>query len=166
MQNVLKEVSLQELQGRFPRTAYAIGPAGVSLSVPTEDLLAVLYVLKTDMVFSFDHLAALTAVDYRTHFEMVYPLFSTEKHHWLTVKVQLPHAAPVVDSLTALWPGADFEEREVYDLMGISFRQHPHLQRILLPDGYPGHPLRKDFIAPETYLEGGMLKWKRPNPIS
>lgn len=69
----------------------------------------------------------------------------------LRVKVGLPEKKPVVDSVVSLWPGADFLEREVYDLMGIEFKGHPNLQRIMMPADWEGHPLRKDY--PEIYEE-------------
>ena len=101
-------------------------------------------------------------MDHKTHFEMVYHLFSwSERNDWLTVKVKLDHDAPSVPSVTGVFPGAEFEEREVYDLMGIGFIGHPDLRRILLADDFSGHPLRKDYKAtapphvPRIRREGG-----------
>jgi len=71
----------------------------------------------------------------------------------LRVKVSLDRRQPEVASLTALWPAAEVQEREVYDLMGVNFNGHPNLQRILCPDDFSGHPLRKDFQLAAT--EGG-----------
>ena len=68
--------------------------------------------------------------------------------HWLTVKVTLDHDTPVIPSATAVFPGVEFEEREVYDLMGIAFTGHPDLRRVFHVDSFVGHPLRKDFVAP------------------
>ena len=97
---------------------------------------------------------------------MVYHLWSGRLRQAVVVKVKLPHEQPSIASLTALWPAVEFEEREVYDLMGICFLQHPALHRIFLPEDFPGHPLRKDFIAPVPEMEGGHLKWKEANPMS
>ena len=90
----------------------------------------------------------VTAVDWKDHFEMVYHLFSPTELHWLTLKVMLPHDAPVLPSATSVFPGAEFEEREVYDLMGIVFTGHPDLRRVFHVDDFVGHPLRKDFVPP------------------
>lgn len=108
-------------------------------------LVEVMRKLHDDPRLSFNRLATVTSVDYKEYFEMVYTLFSVAHNHWLTVKVKLEHDNPVVPSITSVYPGAEFEEREVYDLMGIDLTGHPDKRRILLPDTFEGHPLRKDF---------------------
>lgn len=94
-----------------------------------------------------DYLTDVTAVDYPEYFEVVYHLYSVSKDQGLlTLKVHLEDKEnPEVASVTPLWPGANFMECEVFDLMGIGFSGHPDLRRIMLWDGFPGHPLRKDF---------------------
>jgi NADH-quinone oxidoreductase subunit C len=95
-----------------------------------------------------DALADLTCVDWYPQdprFEMVYHLFSTSSKKRLRLKVKLTEADPSVDSLVPLWAGANFFEREVFDLFGIRFNQHPNLKRIMMPEGWDGHPLRKDY---------------------
>ena len=114
----------------------------------------------------FDRLGNLTAVDWKDYIEMVYHLYDMEENVKLEVKVALESAAPVIESATALYPGAEFEEREVYDLMGVEFLGHPDLRRILMPDDYPAPPLRKDFVAPVPKLEGGKLVWRKKAPTS
>jgi len=93
----------------------------------------------------FEYLNCLSGVDYRDRFEVVYHLSSLEEKLKVTVKVPLPHEDPVVRSVTSLWRGADWHEREAYDLLGIRFQGHPDLRRILLPEDWEGHPLRKDY---------------------
>ncbi len=93
----------------------------------------------------FEHLSVITGIDYKDHFEVVYNFFSWDKKENLALKVILDHENPEVDSLTSLWKGADWLERETYDLVGIKFTGHPNLVRILLPEGWMGHPLRKDY---------------------
>ncbi|MEG1500722.1 MAG: NADH-quinone oxidoreductase subunit C [Clostridiales bacterium] len=93
----------------------------------------------------FDFLADISSVDYRQYFEVVYNLYRYEDGEQLTVKVKLDHDQPQIASLTDIWAIANWLEREVYDLMGIRFLGHPHLTRILLWEGFEGHPLRKDF---------------------
>ena len=106
--------------------------------------------LKETSGFSFDLLSSITAVDYIDHFEVVYQLKSLITLSKATIKVKLGFGRedqPEIDSAYNLWKGADFQEREVFDLMGIHFVNHPNLKRILLWDGFPGHPLRKDFVT-------------------
>ena len=84
-------------------------------------------------------------------FFVVYHMLNLDAPERLRVKVGLPEKKPVVDSVVPLWPGADYLEREVYDLFGIEFKNHPNLKRIMLPEEWEGHPLRKDF--PVVYEE-------------
>jgi NADH-quinone oxidoreductase subunit C len=95
-----------------------------------------------------DYLSDLTAVDWPDRFEVVYHLFGTRDNVALfTLKVPLADKAdPAVASVVDVWKSADFQEREVFDLMGIRFDGHPNLKRIMMWDGYEGHPLRKDFV--------------------
>ena len=95
-----------------------------------------------------DYMADVTAVDVPERFEMVYHLYSIKDQtpESFVLKVYLEDKEnPTVASVTPLWKGADYQEREVYDLMGIHFEGHPNLKRIMLWEGFPGHPLRKDF---------------------
>jgi NADH-quinone oxidoreductase subunit C len=104
--------------------------------------------LRNDSELNFDTLADLTCVDWEPsdpRFEVIYQLFSTVTKKRLRLKVRLSGADASVDSLTPVWPGADFFEREVFDLFGIRFNQHPNLKRIMMPDNWEGHPLRKDY---------------------
>ena len=78
-------------------------------------------------------------------FEVVYHLLSIPKKERIRLKVRLNSASPVVESLTSVWPGANFFEREVFDLFGVRFSGHPYLRRILMPEDWEGHPLRKDY---------------------
>ena len=96
----------------------------------------------------FVRLSTVTAVDRypaEPRFEVVYHLHSVEPYRRLRLKCRLPAAGPEIDSVTAVWRSANWYEREVYDLFGIRFRGHPDLRRILLPEEWVGHPLRKDY---------------------
>ncbi len=96
----------------------------------------------------FATLTSVTAVDYVEHFELVYHLLSMRRNHSVVVKTRLfGRDEPAAPSLVEWWPGADLQEREIWDLMGIRFESHPNLKRILLWEGYPGHPLRKDYLG-------------------
>jgi NADH-quinone oxidoreductase subunit C len=98
-----------------------------------------------DLNFSF--LSFITAIDYYEYFELVYLLNSLEHNHSLALKTRLyDRESPAIGSVVELWRGADFQEREIYDLFGISFEGHPNLKRIFMWEGFEGHPLRKDFM--------------------
>jgi len=87
----------------------------------------------------------LTAVDYKEYLEIVYHLYSYDKKHMAIVKVRLSKEKPSIESVVPIWQTADFQEREVFDLFGIWFKNHPNMKRILLPEDFVGHPLLKDF---------------------
>src|SRR5919106_3831057 len=112
-------------------------------------LRASFLVLKTDAQLDYDFLSDITAVDYwkkkEPRFEVVYQLLSLRARQRLRVRVPVPESDPTVESLTPLWRGANFLEREVWDLFGIRFIDHPDLRRILLYDEFQGFPLRKDY---------------------
>ncbi len=104
--------------------------------------------LKNDLQLQYNALADVTCVDWyprEPRFEVVYQLFSTTTKKYLRLKVKLQGADPNVDSLVPLWPGANFFEREVFDLFGVRFDEHPNLTRIMMPEDWEGHPLRKDY---------------------
>ncbi len=118
-----------------------------NLVVKSESLLEVATFLKTTPGLDFDYLTSITAVDYYDYFEVVYHLTSIKHNHSLVVKTRCyGRDNPAVPSVVSLWRGADFQEREIYDLMGISFNGHPNLKRIFLWEGFQGHPLRKDYL--------------------
>src|ERR1039458_10176579 len=96
----------------------------------------------------FVRVSSVTAVDRypaEPRFEIVYHLHSLERNERLRLKCRLPGAEPTIDSVTGVWRGANWYEREVFDLYGVRFLNHPDLRRILMPDDWEGHPLRKDY---------------------
>ena len=116
------------------------------LVIPTAKLLEILKVLKLMDQFAFDCLSNLTAVDRKDKFEVVYNLFSYKNKHSLTVKVYLPRDESAnTETVEGLWSAANWLEREVFDLFGIRFDNHSDLRRIMLPEDWVGHPLRKDY---------------------
>ena len=122
---------------------------GGALFAEGNDLTAVCRCLKDNERFGLDYLANLTAVDYPPdRMDVVYHLYSmAQKHGPLTLKVKLPRAHPRLASVTPIWRGAEFQEREAYDLYGVTFDGHPDLRRILLWEGFEGHPMRKDYVV-------------------
>ncbi|AFV03316.1 MULTISPECIES: NADH-quinone oxidoreductase subunit C [Dehalobacter] len=102
--------------------------------------------LRENPQYKFDVLMNLSSVDYPENFTVIYHLFSIAHKHYLTVKVEITKENPCwVPSVSSVWKAAQVHEREVFDLMGILFNDHPDLRRILLPEDFAGHPLRKDF---------------------
>ena len=115
--------------------------------VTSQSLNQVAEFLKNTPELDFDYLTNLTAVDYMDYFEVVYHLVSLNHNHSLVLKTRCrDRDKPVVPSVVNIWRSADFQEREVYDLMGIVFEGHPNLKRLLLWDGFVGHPLRRDYL--------------------
>ena len=142
-------LSGQELAGQieahFPQAVVESSPD--SLVLDAGSLLAVATYLKNTPDLGFDYLTSRTAVDYLDYFEVVYHLTSLQHNHSLVLKVRLyQREGPSLPSVVGLWRGADFQEREVFDLLGIRFDGHPNLRRIFLWEGFKGYPLHKDFL--------------------
>ncbi|MBL3846412.1 NADH-quinone oxidoreductase subunit C [Bacillus cereus] len=116
-----------------------------TLVVEPSKYCEVMELLRFHEGLAFDYMSELHATDFMTHMEVYVHLFSYGKKQSVAVKVKLDREAPQVESVTALWKGADWPEREAYDLLGIVFKGHPNLSRILMPDDWVGHPLRKDY---------------------
>lgn len=140
------------LTGKFPQTGLIIDEDRGILVVraTTAVLVNVMKFLKTDPSCGFNVLIDLTAVDYldkkpaSERFEVVYLLWNTSTMQRIRVKVSVADGA-MVPSMVTVWKGANWPEREVFDLMGVEFSGHPMMERILMPENFRGHPLRKDF---------------------
>ncbi len=128
-----------------------IGGGHPTLLAKKESIRSLAEALKKDVDFQFNMLMDLFAVDYlhweekANRFEVVYNLYSLTKTHRLFVKVPLAENEAELDSVVSVWAAADWLEREVWDMMGIVFKGHPNLKRILMYEGFKGHPLRKDY---------------------
>lgn len=137
---------LAELQAKYLEDVQMIGEeVQAALLVEPHRLLDILDFLKTNELYQFNILRNLTAVDYLEYIEVVYHLYSLPFRQSITVKTRCSMEDSQVPSATAIWPAANFQEREVYDLLGVSFTGHPDLRRILLRDEFEGHPLRKTY---------------------
>lgn len=135
----------ERLAQAFPQLSFEHDRDAVYIPSPAVGEVA--RFLKETPGLDFDYLAGLTAVDYLDYFEVVYHLTSMQHNHSAVLKTRLwGRTELVVPSVTDVWKGADFQEREVYDLLGVVFQGHPNLKRILTWEGFPGHPLRKDFL--------------------
>ena len=115
--------------------------------IAPERLVRIGKFLRDDPELDLQMLNSISAVDYVEYFELVYHFRSLRLNTTFVLKTRIyGREAPEAPSLIEVWPGADMQEREIWDLMGIEFTGHPNLKRILLWEGFPGHPLRKDFI--------------------
>jgi NADH-quinone oxidoreductase subunit C len=144
-----KENLIEEIRTRFSAEieSYAETYGDQVLVVRREGLVAVASALRA-APFDYAVLLDLTCVDFlaaENRFEMVYHLFSLSRNRRLRIKVSLPGDTPVVGSLTGLWKNASWLEREVFDMFGVGFIGHPDLRRILMYEGFEGHPLRKSY---------------------
>ena len=109
-------------------------------------LLQVSQFLKATPGLEFNYLNCVTGVDYLDYLEVVYHLTSMEHNHSLVLKVRCSREKPEVPSVVSVWRGADLQEREIFDLLGITFVGHPNLKRIFMWEGFKGHPLRRDYL--------------------
>jgi NADH-quinone oxidoreductase subunit C len=140
------------------------GQTGVT--VARENIVAVCQFLKAEC--GFDMLTDLAGVDNygeEPRFEVDYTLYSFVDRFWFRLKVRVPEMDMTVDSVTGVWQAANWHEREAFDMFGLKFRGHPNLRRILMWDGYPHHPMRKDFPLagieaelPETAVNAGKVE--------
>ena len=118
-------------------------------------------VIRDDVQLDGKFLAQMCSVDMITRIDVVYHFSSLAQNHIFEVKVPADHERPVVASITPLWVGAWLQEREIYDMMGVEFTGHPSLTRLLLWDGFPGHPLRKDFLSLPGGLKPGLSQFPK-----
>lgn len=116
------------------------------LLVDSSALLEVSRFLKEMPDLDFDYLTCLTGTDYLDCLEVVYILTSMRHNHSIVLKVRCSRDHCEVPSVVSLWRGADYQEREVYDLLGVKFVGHPNLKRLFLWEGFQGHPLRRDYL--------------------
>lgn len=108
--------------------------------------------LREDERLQMNYLRNVSGVDYETHFEVVYHLLSLDSKEEVCIKVRTERDHPTIPSITSVWETANWNEREIFDLFGIDFPGHPDLRRIMMPDDWEGHPLRKDYepLDPEV----------------
>jgi NADH-quinone oxidoreductase subunit C len=119
--------------------------------VDPKAILPVSRFLRDEKALGFDSLMCLSGIDYKDRFAVAYHLHSIRNRHVVGVKAYVEKDNPVLDSVDSVWPAANFMERETWDLFGIRFSGSIDLERILLPPDWEGHPLRKDYVYPESY---------------
>jgi NADH:ubiquinone oxidoreductase subunit C len=122
------------------------GGEWINLFVEPSAFRPLMVTLRSDEQLGFDYMFCLTCVDWKTHLTMVYHLSSTRYRYNLVVKSKLDRAAAEIETICDIWRTAEFHEREVYELFGVRFLNHPDLRLLILPDGWEGkNPMRKDF---------------------
>lgn len=122
--------------------------------VEADQWLATATELRNHAALQFDFLFCLTCIDWKTHLTMVYHMRSTRLGHHAIIKSNLNREQPVVASVSKIWRTAEFHEREVYELFGVQFSNHPNLKLLILPAGWEGkNPLRKDFEDPVNMIK-------------
>ena len=157
---ILKKAEAQGLKGI---TLEHNAPSDAVFISPVETLVPFLKWLRDDLSLEFNFLQVISATDFiavpatedtpevKPRVEVLYVVYSLPLRSYLNVKVVLPRETPCVESVCELYRAANWYERECYDLVGVHFKNHPHLERILLPPDWEGHPLKKDYVFPETY---------------
>ncbi|MBF0540086.1 MAG: NADH-quinone oxidoreductase subunit C [Nitrospirae bacterium] len=152
---------VERIKSRFPDDVLSVtefrGQTGITIH--KKNLLAIAGFLKNEADLNFDLLRDLCGADYLNkrapRFEVVYQLYSIKNKHCIRLNVQVSQKDTHIKSVTSLWIGANWHERECFDLFGIVFDGHPDLRRILMPEDWEGHPLRKDYP-----VEGPAVEWK------
>ncbi|HLC21015.1 MAG TPA: NADH-quinone oxidoreductase subunit C [Candidatus Methylomirabilis sp.] len=157
-----ENLTVRKLRERFPEAVLSTRSVRneFTILVRSGEIVRACRYLKEDPDLRYDFLSDLTAVDRlaeHPRFEVVYHLFSLQFKRRIRLKIQVEEGE-VVPSVTPVWSTANWHEREVFDMFGISFDGHPDLRRILMPEGWEGHPLRKDYpvqASPKWWEEGG-----------
>jgi NADH:ubiquinone oxidoreductase subunit C len=150
MSNDELKIKLSEL---LPSVNFEEGGQWLNANVDHEDWLYFANSLRNHPDLNFDYLFCLTCVDWKAHLTMVYHLESTQYRHTMVVKSKLDRAQPQIESVSHIWRTAEFHEREVFELFGVKFLNHPDLRLLILPDGWEGKfPLRKDFEDPVNMI--------------
>jgi NADH-quinone oxidoreductase subunit C len=134
-------------------TTPLVGETQVMVEVPRDDYVAVVQAAKDTGFTTFIDLCAIDHLGREPRFDVVVNLLSTEFRERILIKVALPAEDPTVPTISPVFTGADFYEREVWDMFGLVFTGHPDLSRILMPDEWEGHPLRKDFRVGDIPVE-------------
>ncbi|MDD5349142.1 MAG: NADH-quinone oxidoreductase subunit C [Chthoniobacteraceae bacterium] len=158
--------AITALESRFPVLAKKEFRGETTLTVDAARIAEVCAFVKKDL--GFDTLVNICAVDNlgsAPRFEVVYDLYSLADNRYLRLKALVPEEAPELPTVTGVWAAANWQERETYDLSGIRFTGHPDLRRILMWEGYPFHPLRKDFPLAGRPSETAEVAFTKVTPL-
>ncbi|MBC7889148.1 MAG: NADH-quinone oxidoreductase subunit C [Ferruginibacter sp.] len=137
----------------LPATGFEEGGQWLNINVEPADWRLLAEQLRLDASLQFDYLFCLTCIDWKTHLTMVYHLDSTKFRHNIVIKAKLDVAKPAIETVSDIWRTADFHEREVYEMFGVDFINHPDLRLLILPDGWEGkRPMLKNFEDPVNMI--------------
>ncbi len=146
MTNEELKIKITEL---LPAATFEESGEWINVNVEPQNWLSIAQQLRSDDALFFDYLFCLTCIDWKTHLTMVYHLSSTRYRQNMVVKAKLDRNKPEIETVSHIWRTAEFHEREVYEMFGVNFLNHPDLRLLILPDGWEGkNPLRKDFEDP------------------
>ncbi|MBK7098730.1 MAG: NADH-quinone oxidoreductase subunit C [Sphingobacteriales bacterium] len=149
-----KEELKIKLAATFTTAAFDESGQWLNMTVPAADWLQVAQLLRNFGDFPFDYLFCLTCIDWKTKLTMVYHLSAISTRDTVVVKVDLDRNNPEIESVAQIWKTANFHEREVCELFGVNFLNHPDLRLLILPDGWEGrNPMRKDFEDPVNMIK-------------
>ena len=138
----------------LPAAVFEEGGQWLTINIEPNEWLPFAKQLRHDAALHFDFLFCLTCIDWKTHLTMVYNLDSTKFRHNIVVKSKLSIDKPAIESVCSVWKTAEFNEREVYEMFGVDFINHPDLRLLILPDGWEGkNPMRKDFEDPINMIK-------------
>lgn len=147
MTEQVQDILTKQLSGTEIEPELADG--AVVLKVKPESIVSVCKMLKDTPELGFDYPASITGVDRGDKIELIYHLTALSSGDKVILRTELDREKPEIDSVFEVWKGADWQEREIFDLLGVNFRNHPEMRRILLPDNWEGYPLRKDYVMPD-----------------
>jgi len=151
---MLNEELKIKITGLLPTATFEEGGEWLNITIEPKDWLPFAQQLRNDSDLYFDYLFCLTCIDWKTHLTMVYHLSSTTYRHNIVIKAKLDRDKPEIETVSHIWRTADFHEREVYEMFGVHFLNHPDLRLLILPDGWEGkNPLRKDFEDPINMIK-------------
>jgi NADH:ubiquinone oxidoreductase subunit C len=148
-----REELQQNIATRFPEFTFEEGTPFLTVQVQPEHWKSFALFLRDMPDMAFDFLFCLTCVDWKTHLTMVYHFRSYTHNHELVVKCNLDRENPEIETAALTWRTAEFHEREVFELFGVNFLNHPDLRKLLLPDDWVGFPLRKDYDDPINMIK-------------
>ncbi len=151
-------MSNEELKAKitelFPAAIFEEGGEWLNFNIEPKDWLSLALQLRKDEALFFNYLFCLTCIDWKTHLTMVYHFSSTKHRHNIVIKSKLDRSNPEIETISHIWRTADFHEREVYEMFGVNFLNHPDLRLLILPDGWEGrNPMRKDFEDPINMIK-------------
>lgn len=147
------EALKEKIIGKWPEAVAIEGGEWLNIQVPSAAWRDIAVWLRDEADLYFDYLFCLTCVDWLKNLTMVYHLSSTRFRHTLVIKSDLDRTNPVIETVADVWRTAEFHEREVYEMFGVQFTNHPDLRKLILPDDWEGYPMRKDFEDPVNMIK-------------